>query len=173
MSLKKEIYDDNIEKTDDDYETYKKIVRLAKEEKYNFKDIEVFTNTWTMEFDIALSCIKEYLYAAVLIAKDIHENEIEIESIEIDSYIEKSKEIINDMQLIYSTMEIAYQIYRPLLNKEASKAVCAQYLSKILLQEVGKDGNLLNKILEDDYLKYIIEAINHVTSIESEDKSNE
>ena len=77
------------------------------------------------------------------------------------------------MQLIYSTMEIAYQIYRPLLNKEASKAVCAQYLSKILLQEVGKDGNLLNKILEDDYLKYIIEAINHVTSIESEDKSNE
>lgn len=173
VSLKKEIYDDNIEKTDDDYETYKKIVRLAKEEKYNFKDIEVFTNTWTMEFDIALSCIKEYLYAAVLIAKDIHENEIEIESIEIDSYIEKSKEIINDMQLIYSTMEIAYQIYRPLLNKEASKAVCAQYLSKILLQEVGKDGNLLNKILEDDYLKYIIEAINHVTSIESEDKSNE
>ena len=126
-----------------------------------------------MEFDIALSCIKEYLYAAVLIAKDIHENEMEIESIQIDSYIEKSKEIINDMQPSCDIMEIAYQIYRPLLNKEASKAVCAQYLSKILLQEIDKDGDLLNKILEDNYLKYIIEAINHVTFIESEDKRNE
>ncbi len=171
-SLKREIYDDNIEKIDDNYEIYKNIVKSVKEEKYNFKDIKVFTNNWTMEFDIALSCIKEYLYAAVLIAKDIHKNEIKIESIEIDSYIEKSKEFINK-EPSYDIMEMAYQIYTPLLNKEASKAVCAQYLSKILLQEVRKNKDLSNKILKDNYLKYIIEAINHVTSIESEDKINE
>ncbi|NFI02823.1 DUF2813 domain-containing protein [Clostridium botulinum] len=172
-SLKKEVYEDNIEEIEDDYESYKKSVKLAKEEKYNFQDIKVLTNTWTMEFDIALSCIREYLYAAVLIAKDIHDNEEKIESIDKDSYIEKSKNAINDMEFFDDSMEIAYEIYKPLLNKEASKAVCAQYLSKILLQEVNNNSDLLKKIIEDDYLKYIIDAINHVTSIESEDKSNE
>jgi len=167
-SLTKELYTGNIEKIEDDYERYKEVKKILKEERYNFNDIKVFTNNWTMEFDIALSCIKEYLYAAILIAKDIQESEKVIKDIEIDSYIENSRNAINDMKFLYDDMEIAYEIYKPLLNKNASKAVCAQYLSKILIEEVESNSSLVENILNDEYLIYIVNAIKYVTNTESE-----
>ena len=164
----KELYDSNIEKIEDDYENYKKAQKLSKEEKYNFNDIKVFTNNWTMEFDIALSCIKEYLYAAILIAEDIQNSEKVIENIEICNYIENAKNNIDNMKFLYDDMEIAYQIYKPLLNKSASKAVSAQYLSKILIEEVKSNTKLIEDILNDKYLMYIVNAIKYVTNTESE-----
>ena len=164
----KELYDSNIEKIEDDYENYKKAQKLSKEEKYNFNDIKVFTNNWTMEFDIALSCIKVYLYAAILIAEDIQNSEKVIENIEICNYIENAKNNIDNMKFLYDDMEIAYQIYKPLLNKSASKAVSAQYLSKILIEEVKSNTKLIEDILNDKYLMYIVNAIKYVTNTESE-----
>ncbi|MDK0678007.1 AAA family ATPase [Clostridium perfringens] len=164
----KELYDSNIEKIEDDYENYKKAQKLSKEEKYNFNDIKVFTNNWTMEFDIALSCIKEYLYAAILIAEDIQNSEKVIENIEICDYIENAKNNIDDMKLSCDDMKIAYEIYKPLLNKSASKAVSAQYLSKILIEEVKSNTKLIEDILNDKYLMYIVNAIKYVTNTESE-----
>ena len=128
----------------------------------------MFTNNWTMEFDIALSCIKEYLYAAILIAEDIQNSEKVIENIEICNYIENAKNNIDNMKFLYDDMEIAYQIYKPLLNKSASKAVSAQYLSKILIEEVKSNTKLIEDILNDKYLMYIVNAIKYVTNTESE-----
>lgn len=167
-SLTDKLVTDNIEKIEDDYEKYIQIKKASKEAKYKFIDINVFTNNWTMEFDIALSCIREYLYAAILIAKDIQQNEKVIEGIQLDSYIKKSRGEISCMELLYNDEEIAYEIYKPLLNKNASKAVCAQYLSQIILEETGKNSDLVNKILNDQYLEYIIKAIEYVTMTESE-----
>ena len=65
-------------------------------------------------------------------------------------------------------MEIAYQIYKPLLNKSASKAVSAHYLSKILIEEVKSNTKLIEDILHDKYLMYIVNAIKYVTNTESE-----
>ena len=89
-----------------------------------------------MEFDLALSCIREYVYAAVLIAKDIKSDEGSIDDIDIDEYINNAKEEIDEfIEEDKVDMDIAYQIYKPLLKGNASKAVCAQYLSKILLRK--------------------------------------
>ncbi len=151
---------------EDDYIKYKNIVRERKAEKYNLLDIKAFTNDWTMEFDLALSCIKTYLYAAILIAKDIKSNENIIENIEIEKYINKSKQDINDLvQAGKNNMDIAYQIYKPLLKGNASKAVSAQYLSEILLNKVteSESEELVNNIKSDKHIKYIVDAIYHVT----------
>lgn len=157
-----------IEIIEDDYDNYKCAIKKKKEEKYNLDDIKVFTNNWTMEFDLALSCIKEYVYAAVLIADDIKSNEEIIKNIDIDKYINHAKDkISNFKEENKNDMDIAYEIYRPLLKK-TSKAVTAQYLSKILIKKSEEYKNLVNKIKDDQHIKYIIDAINHATNTTSE-----
>lgn len=167
--LRNDDFEENVEIIEDDYDKYKEVVKEEKEEKYNLDDIKVFTNNWTMEFDLALSCIREYVYAAVLIAKDIKSDEGIIDNIDIEKYINDSKEEIN--QFIAddkNDMDIAYQIYKPLLKGNASKAVCAQYLSKVLLNKSEEDKELDIKIKSDKYIKYILDAIYHVTNSKRE-----
>lgn len=142
-----------------DYEEYKNIKLEEKKEKYDLNEIRVFTNTWTMEYDLALSCIKEYIYAAVLIAKDIKSSEEIIDDLDLDKYIKEAKQEIEGKSSC-TPEEIAYYIYEPLLNKNASKAVTAQYLSKILL---SKKEELVESINSDPYIRYLIKAIKHVT----------
>lgn len=167
--FKKGEYQAQIEVIDNNYEKFKELVSAKKEEKYNFKDIKVFTNNWTMEFDLALSCIREYVYAAILIAKDIKSDEGIVDIIDIDKYIGKAKEEIDQsIKEGKDDMDIAYNIYKPLLKGNASKAVCAQYLSKILLNKSNEDKDLVGNILEDKYLKYILDSIYHVTNSKSE-----
>lgn len=167
--LKNEEFVENVEIIDDDYDKYKEVVKEEKEEKYNLDDIKVFTNNWTMEFDLALSCIREYVYAAVLIAKDIKLDEGIIDNIDIDKYIKDSNEEINKFIADNkNNMDIAYRIYKPLLKGNASKAVCAQYLSKILLNKSNESEELVNKINEDNNIKYILDAIHHATNTISE-----
>lgn len=162
-------YKEQVEVIDNDYDKYKEVVKEEKEKKYNLDDIKVFTNNWTMEFDLALSCIREYVYAAVLIAKDIKSDEGSIDDIDIDEYINNAKEEIDEfIEEDKVDMDIAYQIYKPLLKGNASKAVCAQYLSKILLRKSNENEELVNKINEDENIKYILDAIHHVTKTTSE-----
>lgn len=156
--------EDNIENIEDDYEQYKVAKRLEKISKYDFKDINVFTNTWTMEFDLALSCLKVYLYAAVLIAKDIHNDEEIIDYIKSEYYIEKAKAEFEQEFKGKSDIEIAYLVYKPLLKNNCSKAVCAQYLSRILINECQKNKGLIEEIVKDEYISYIIKAIYHATN---------
>lgn len=162
-------YQEQVEVIDNDYDKYKEVVKEEKEKKYNLDDIKVFTNNWTMEFDLALSCIREYVYAAVLIAKDIKSDEGSIDDIDIDKYINNAKEEIDEfIEEDKVDMDIAYQIYKPLLKGNASKAVCAQYLSKILLRKSNENEELVNKINADENIKYILDAIHHVTNTISE-----
>lgn len=167
--LRNNDFTENVEIIEDNYNKYKDVVKEEKEKKYNLDDIKVFTNNWTMEFDLALSCIREYIYAAILIAKDIKSDEGIIDNIDIEKYINDSKEKID--QFIEEgkvDMDIAYEIYKPLLKGNASKAVCAQYLSKILLNKSNESEELVNKINEDKNIKYILDAIHHVTNTISE-----
>ena len=167
--LRNEDFEENVEIIEDDYDKYKEVVKEEKEEKYNLDDIKVFTNNWTMEFDLALSCIREYVYAAVLIAKDIKLDEDSIDNINIEKYINDSKEEINQfIEDDKNDIDIAYEIYKPLLKGNASKAVCAQYLSRILLNKSNGDSELINKINEDENIKYILDAIHLVTNSISE-----
>ena len=125
-----------------------------------------------MEYDIALSCIREYLFAAVLIGIEIRNNEDIISEINEEKYIEDATKKILEEYKGKSDYEIAYLIYKPLLNGTCSKAVCAQYLAKILVNKVKENNEIIDKIKNDVYLEYIIKAIQYVTDEVDGGKAN-
>lgn len=166
MNVKKE-YINEI----NNYSEFKKFIKLTKENKYELKEIKLFTNTWTMEYDIALSELRDYILAAIMIAKNVKNDENIIDNIVIEEYIEKAySKILLFKENNKSDEEIAYEIYKPLLDKNASKAVTAQYLSKILQDR----KNEVKPIIESDKnIKYIVDAIKHVIDWNSTNKKRD
>lgn len=173
ISTKLNIYDnidDYIEKIND-IEEYKAFEKNNKRKKYEYEDIKLFTNNWTMEYDIALSGLNIYILAAIEIAKDIAKNDnVEIT---ICNYIQSAKEKISKELEELTPEEKAYNIYKPLLKGNASKAVTAQYLAKILREN---RENIKEILKTDKYIKYIVDAIYHASKIKNitkEEKHNE
>lgn len=170
--ITKTIGQENMDIIEDDYEKYKIAKKEEKNHKYTYNEIQVFTNTWTMEYDIALSCIREYLFAAVLIGMEIRNNEDIISEVNEEKYIEDATKKIVEEYSGKSDYEIAYIIYKPLLNGLCSKAVCAQYLAKILVKKVKENNEIIIKMKNDVYLEYIIKAIQYVTDEVNGGKAN-
>lgn len=158
--LRKKIKEEYIDEIND-YNGFKEFIKSAKKNKYELNEIKLFTNIWTMEYDIALSGLRDYILAAIMIAKDIKNDENIIDNIVIEKYIENaSSKILAFKDSNKSDEEIAYEIYKPLLGKNASKAVTAQYLSKILKD---RKGDVRQIIESDKNIKYIVDAIIHTT----------
>lgn len=133
--------------------------KLEKQKKYTVDKIKGnISSNWTLEYDIALSEIRDVLYISVLEAIRIkqdnnlcltEEDEKEIKE-ETDNYFEINKKKTKE--------EIAYDIFKPLNVGLISKAVVAQRLAHNL-----KNGDYKKKIINSPDLKYLIEAIYHVT----------
>lgn len=151
-------------KTEDEYslEDIAKIVS-NKKAKYSGGDVQVFLpNTWTLEYEIARSCLRNIIHKSVLIA--IKTNNLE------DEYSDESKATIKDkfyedlkrwQEEGKSDIEIAVEIYAPLERKQASKAVVAQIFSRILTNSKVDP----EEILRDPHLKYLVDAIKYVTNV--------
>jgi putative ATP-dependent endonuclease of OLD family len=151
-------------KTEDDY-TSERILEIvsAKKEKYTGGDVQVFLpNTWTLEYEIAKSCLRNLMYRSILLAKATNNLENEI-----------SKEIIKEIKEKMfadfkrwsdegkSDIQIAVEIYSPLERKQVSKAVVAQFFSRYLVfSRIEKDA-----ILNDPNLKYLVDAIKYATNV--------
>lgn len=125
--------------------------------KYCTERAKLYTNVWTLEYDIALSGLREYLYASICIAKKLKNNE-DME-IDISEEITSAKDSITAWTSNEDTDDIiAYNIYEDLLNKNASKAIAAQYFSDMLEENCDQ----LKMIIESDiHVSYLIDAIKH------------
>ena len=119
------------------------------ESKWNGDEIKIYLpQQWTLEYDIACSGLKKHLGQAINVSL-FEKNNPEIE--------------INDN--VFTQCEIEsesspYETFRPLALGNVSKASTAQYLAQIL------DNNkvsVIEVIKIDPYLKYIVDAICHVT----------
>lgn len=152
-------------KTEMDYskEELKQFVK-DKELKYEGGDVKTFVSKrWTLEFDIAMSSLRNILFEAVKIS--MFTDNLEKEVIE-----EKIVEIKNncDIQIKEwitigkTNEEIAIEIFTPIANNNVSKPVVAQVFS-ILLMKSNNDPELKKKVVIDEYLKYLINAIKYVT----------
>ncbi|MDK2907183.1 MAG: putative ATP-dependent endonuclease of the family [Thermosipho sp. (in: thermotogales)] len=164
LDVKPEIYyieEENIEMKEVNIEEKKRSAR-QKKEKYNEEGIiKVFTNNWTLEYDLGLSGIRDRLFAAILAATERKKDENS--KINFENFLKTSREKIKKWKedFNYSDEKIAYEIYKPLLKNKTSKAVVAQYLAKNLLENKSQ----VKEVIQDDpYIKYIIDAINFVTS---------
>lgn len=138
-------------------------------EKYDSKadeNIKVFHSPlWTMEHDLSKGYLRPYLKDAIYVAHQI-QNKIkrkdfsDLDQKTLEEWIKESQsELAKWIHEEKTNKEICFSIYRE-LDKSASKSVTAQWLAKFLTDDRENSTSALN---EDEQLKYIRDAIYHVT----------
>jgi len=138
------------------------------ESDINADRIKIFLpKAWTLEYEIAGSGLYRLLATAMKAAqKEVTDPEQEITD-------EVLKGLWSEVKTDYPdghtpTKEEAYKIFEPLNERTVSKAITAQYLAGMLAGELplinDETINDLRLIVEnDEKLKYLVDAIKHVT----------
>lgn len=137
-----------------------------KEDSHSKDNVKVFVSPhWTLEYDFALSELKDYILESILSAKIEANKGVVVNSDTFEDLIEdKIKDITTYWnQERYTDEKVAYEIYKYLLNGQASKAITAQYLAKKLVDKKVNKTVLIN----DPNIKYLAQAIEYVTKGES------
>jgi putative ATP-dependent endonuclease of OLD family len=151
-------------KTEDEY-TLEEIQEITSQKRASYQggDVEVFVSgTWTLEYELALSCLKHLLHRSILIAKHIKNNSVTLSLEEYKKvYVQSDADFKQWKEVGKSDAEIAVEIYSPLERDIVSKAVVAQILSKLLLRSKIKS----EKIVADPNLQYLINAIKHAANV--------
>lgn len=138
-----------------------------KQDDYTGKPVKTFVSPyWTLEYVIALSDLKIDFYKAILQAEKIqNSNKIGLtdkKEDEINKVIETKFKEWRDNN--FSDEKIAFEIYNNfILEKKISKAIIAQCFAKIL-SEYSDRKSIEKKLLDDNKIRYIINAINYATS---------
>ncbi|MBM7652992.1 ATP-dependent nuclease [Neobacillus cucumis] len=123
---------------------------------------------WTLEHDIALSGLRPLLVKAVLQAKKIQNSD------EYGLTDKKNETVDEEIKILeaqwntkgFNEYKIAYDIYKNIItkkNNKVSKAIIGQCFASLLEQYENRE-NLKKLILEDKYIKYLVDAINYATS---------
>ena len=108
---------------------------------------------WTLEYELAKSSLFKELAIAILMAK--------AEQAGSDLSLENAVTEVENEYKDGTNDTVAYNIFKPINDGIVSKAIVAQYLAFILEQD---SSDKYKGILEsDEYLKYMIDAIKHVT----------
>ena len=151
-------------KTEDDYTPQQIIEKVsAKKGKYGGGNVQVFLpNTWTLEYEIAKSCLRELIHKSILLALATNDLEKELSKDIFNEVNERSEADFKTWnEEGESDIQIAVKIYSPLERKQVSKAVTAQLFSRFLSKsKIEKDI-----ILSDTHLKYLVNAIKYVTNV--------
>ena len=147
--------------TEEDIEKVRRLKQQSLRSLYH-DEIQLYTpQKWTLEYDIAFSKLRNLIAIAIKLA------EIEGKGKIVDfEKIKEVKEQIESLDYKENNPKDAYTIFKPLNDSKVSKAITAQYLAFIL---DNSDHDKIKKILmEDQYLSYLVDAINHVTSPHNE-----
>jgi putative ATP-dependent endonuclease of the OLD family len=131
------------------------------EGKFNAQKVKVFVPPkWTLEYDLALSCLKNHLYQAIIIAKKIKANNELVITEDLISQAKIDSETYFASKTDISAEELAFEIYELIRRSNLSKAVVAQCLAMLLVKD--KD-QIRYEIKHDSCLKYLRDAIEYVT----------
>ncbi len=151
-------------KTEEDY-TAAQIKDLVDQKKAKFEggDVKVYLpKVWTLEFEIAKSCLRKYLYKAIQLALKTDDLEKKISR---EIWEETAKKVEDDFAKwadeAKGDSEIAVEIYALLERKLVSKAVTAQIFARLL----SKSKVPVQDILDDDNLKYLVDAIKYAAYV--------
>jgi putative ATP-dependent endonuclease of OLD family len=145
-------------------QTNKRII-LEKDHQYKINpSIKGFVNNhWTLEYELGLSCLREYFYTAILMAEKLdYYDENELKPCQ-----DNAKKDIDEWKKDGKTeAEIAYEIFWIKMmgrgTNKLSKAIVAQFFAEILDKELNNDL-LKEEIKTDKHLEYIVRAIKHTT----------
>lgn len=129
-----------------------------KYENYNSNHKVFIAPEWTLEYSLAKSPLVTLLW------KSIHETRYK------DPYSEKNQikfdEIQNRIDTNSNNSELAYDVFKPLNDKDVSKAIVAQKLAIeiIKLDNVARE-RLKSELFSNDYTEYLVSAIKHAAQI--------
>ena len=144
--------------------------RTRLEDAINADGIKIFLpQAWTLEYEIAGSGLYRLLATAIKAAQmEKAQPKAEIGNDALNKLWKKVTEVYPDGHR--QTKEETYKIFAPLNDGTVSKAITAQYLAGMLAGELApvSDGTVnrdeVKSVVEnDDKLKYLVEAIKHVT----------
>lgn len=125
--------------------------------------VKVFvSNYWTLEYDLARAGLTKLMFAAIALGqKEASKGERLTEADEMGALAAAEAEW-PALKAKHATPEgLAAEVYQPLYEKDASKAVTAQYAAKLLRTgDYGRGEVLLNAL--PPYLK---QALRHLTGI--------
>ncbi|WP_343706386.1 AAA family ATPase [Flavobacterium sp.] len=151
-------------KTEEDF-TAAQIKDVVDQKKAKFEggDVKVYlAKVWTLEFEIAKSCLRKEMHMAVQLALKTVDLEKEITR---EIWADVTKKVEGDFAKwkdeSKSDSAIAVEIYAPLERKQASKAVTAQIFSRIFPMFRIPVQDILN----DENLKYIVDAIKYAAYV--------
>ena len=120
--------------TQDMLEFLRKDKQESLEKEYSVGKTKIFmSKVWTLEYEIAKSFLSRMLDTAINAAKlEVNEAFIDIDTAlhQANAKIESKWQTIRSTNDI--TDEVAYKIFRPLNDKEVSKAATAQYLAELI-----------------------------------------
>lgn len=144
--------------------------RTRLENAINADKIKIFLpQAWTLEYEIAGSSLYKLLATAIKAAQQEKDHpELEITDKILNQLWNDVTDEFPDGGI--PTKEVVYKIFEPLNDGTVSKAITAQYLAGMLAGELAPVSNgtvnldeVKSVIESDDKLKYLVDAIKHVT----------
>ncbi len=156
----------NITESEENIEKKRKEI----EDKYNSNDgmIKAFCSPlYTLEYDIACGNLICSMHRAIQIAEEIKSTGTWITNDRVNEILYTWDKVLEED----NERKRAYDVYKPLLQSGVSKTITAQWFVKLLLENKENTMNCINQDKEDRKgIKYIIDAIEHVTNEEHPDK---
>lgn len=158
--------------------TVEMITQLREEKKnrliseWQDQKVKLFlTANWTLEYEIASSRLYRYLAQAIQISKsELSNSNIIIDNEFLDKVYSQVLHVTPD-EVLTDPMH-RYKIFEPLCTGNTSKASTAQYLAEIL--ELSNNESAITNIIKTDlYLKYLCDAIYHVTEQPKQEDKHE
>jgi putative ATP-dependent endonuclease of OLD family len=136
--------------------------KIARVESADDPAVKVFvSNYWTLEYDLAATSLAEVMFLAVAMARMEKSRGERMTDADEVAALADARAAWPAFDAAHATSEaLAIAIYQPLHEKEASKAVTAQYAAKLLLSKSFGVG----QVLLDALPPYLKAALRHVTA---------
>lgn len=150
-------------------ETKKRAI-LRKFENYNANLKICVAKEWTLEYTLAKSPLVTILYRSIFESRYKNSNS----PINKQKYEEINNQINSERTSTGRiSPELAYDIFKPLNDKNVSKAIVAQKLAINMAKLSNDEKELLkSEVLNCEYTRYLVDAIKHAAQIvESEERS--
>lgn len=135
--------------------------KIARVESAEDPAVKVFVSDyWTLEYDLAAAGLAELMFLAIAMAKKEKSKGERLTDADEATALADAIAAWPTEKTTYKTSEaLAIAIYQPLYEKDASKAVTAQYAAKLLRSKAF--GN--DQVLLDSLPPYLKAALRHVT----------
>jgi hypothetical protein len=135
---------------------------IQKYDNYNSNHKVFIAPEWTLEYSLAKSPLVTLLW------KSIHETRYK------NPYSEQNKIKFDEIQHRIDTnsnnSKLAYDVFKPLNDKDVSKAIVAQKLAiEIIKLDNAAREQLKSELLSNDYTEYLVSAIKHAAQINEEE----